>query len=164
MRFFKIIGVSILISLFFVGCKTPQKVDKIYVNNQFQTECLGTHNDGSHTLRAWGKGKNKAIALENARKAAVSDVIFKGISAGSGECTKKPILNEVNARERYESFFNSFFSEGGDYMRFSSLADEKSHSRLKSSSKDMENWGAVVTVDCAALRQYLIDQGILNLN
>lgn len=161
MRFFKIIGASLLVTLLLVGCKTPQKVDKIYVNNQFQTECLGTHQNGNQMLRAWGKGKNKATALENARKTAVSDVIFKGINSGSSECSRKPLLNEVNARERYESFFNSFFAEGGDYMRFSSLADEKRNSRLKSSSKDMENWGAVVTVDRAGLRQYLIDEGIL---
>ena len=161
MRFFKTVGASLLVTLLLVGCKTPQKVDKIYVNNQFQTECLGTHQNGSQMLRAWGKGKNKATALENARKTAVFDVIFKGINAGNSECSKKPLLNEVNARERYESFFNSFFAEGGDYMRFSSLVDEKRNSRLKSSSKDMENWGAVVTVDRASLRQYLIDEGIL---
>lgn len=163
MRIFKTIGIFLLVSVLFFGCKTPQKVDKIYVNNQFQTECLGTHQNGRQMLRAWGKGKNKASALENARKTAVADVIFKGINAGSSECSKKPLLNEVNARERYESFFNSFFADGGAYMRFSSLADEKRHSRLKSSSKDMENWGAVVTVDRPALRQYLIDEGILKL-
>ena len=32
----------------------------------FETRCLGTEQDGSQTLRAWGKGVSKADAIEQA--------------------------------------------------------------------------------------------------
>ena len=33
------------------------------------------------TLRAWGRGKNRTDAIEQAKKNAVRDVLFKGVAA-----------------------------------------------------------------------------------
>ena len=65
----------------------------------FETRCLGTEQDGSQTLRAWGKGVSKADAIEQAKKNAVADVLFKGIK-DNGPCNTTPLVLEVNARER----------------------------------------------------------------
>lgn len=144
------------------GCKTPTRIDSVYAYSNFEVECLGTDLDGSQTLRAWGKGKNKAQAIEQARKNAVRAVLFKGITAGTGECNKRPLVNEVNAEEKYEAYFNRFFADGGIYKQFTSLGDEKRNSRQKSADNSMENWGVVVRVDRAALRQRLIDDDVIN--
>lgn len=143
------------------SCKTPRQLDSTYAYNTFTVECLGTDNDGTQTLRAWGKGSNKAQAIETARKNAVKAVIFDGITSGTGDCNKRPLVNEVNARERYEEYFDRFFSDGGIYKIFTSLEDEKRFSRQKSSDNSMDNWGVVVRVDRRALHQRLTDDGVL---
>mgnify|MGYP007016946918 CR=1 FL=1 len=33
----------------------------------------------------------------------------KGVVAGSRECSVRPLITEVNAQERYASYFNDFF-------------------------------------------------------
>lgn len=142
------------------SCKPPTKISSDYAYANFQTECLGVELDGVQTLRVFGKGKNMAEAIEQAKKNAVRDILFKGIDAGSGECSKRPLVNEVNAQERYSYYFNTFFKDKGEYLNFVKL-DEKRLSRIKSSNNTMENWGVVVTVDRDGLRQQLINDNII---
>lgn len=144
------------------ACKSPQKINSIYAYQSFEIECLGTDLDGTQTLRTWGKGKNKAQAIETAKKNAVRAVMFKGITAGTDECNKRPLINEVNAEEKYEAYFNRFFADGGIYKNFVSLIDEKRNSRLKSSDNSIENWGIVVRVDRASLKERLISDDVIN--
>lgn len=157
-----IVGMAIAALMGVDSCKTPTKVDSVYAYSNFDVECLGTDLDGSQTLRAWGKGKDKSQAIEQARKNAVRAVIFKGINAGTGECNKRPLVNEVNAEEKYEAYWNRFFADGGIYKQFTSLGDEKRLSRQKSADKSMENWGVVVRVDRAALKERLIADDVIN--
>ena len=111
-------------------------------------------------LRTWGKGTNKAAAIEQARKNALRDVIFKGIQDGSGDCNKRPLITEVNAEEKYEYYFNQFFAEGGAYQKYV-VADEKKTSRIAAKAQSLEQWSVVVSVDRTALRQRLIDDEII---
>lgn len=161
MNFKKIIyvmGITACIGL--SSCKTPTQISSEYAYATFQTECLGVELDGSQTLRVFGKGKNKADAIEQAKKNAVRDILFRGINAGSGECSKRPLVNEVNAQEKYAYYFNPFFKDKGNYLNFVKL-DEKRLSRIKSSNSTQENWGVVVTVDRSALEQQLINDNII---
>ena len=68
---------------------------------EYETECLGVEGDGSQTVRAHGKGRNREDAMEQAKKNAVKDILFKGISKGSAECNVKPVLFNPNAREKF---------------------------------------------------------------
>lgn len=161
MKLIKFLSAVTLAAAALTGCKTPQTIDSTYAGSTFAIECMGVDLDGSQTLRAWGTGKNKAQAMETAKKNAVRAVIFDGIKDGSQECNRKPLVFEVNAKEKYEQYFNRFFADGGDYKAYTSMTDEKRTSRLKSSNRAIENWGVVVRVDRAALRQRLIDDGII---
>ena len=69
----------------------------------FETQCLGVEEDGTQTLRVWGFGSKKKDAVEQAMKTAVRDILFKGIHAGMEGCNTRPMLTEVNARERHEA-------------------------------------------------------------
>lgn len=144
------------------GCKTPTKVSSAYARHDFAVECLGTDHDGSQTVRAWGKGKNKKAALEAAKRNAVHAVIFDGINAGTGGCSKAPLINTPNAERRHEDYFNGFFADGGAYSRFVTMEDEKRTSRLQSEGKEMENWGFVLHVDRVGLRNLLREAGLIN--
>lgn len=156
----KLFGAALALILM-TGCKTPQIIDSTWAGSTFDVECMGTDLDGSQTLRCWGTGKNKPQAMETAKKNAVRTIIFKGVSAGVGGCNTKPLIYEVNAEEKYENYFNRFFADGGIYKNFTSMTDEKRNSRIKRSNNSIETWGVVVRVDRAALRQQLIDDGII---
>lgn len=157
----------IVVAATLCGCKTATEIDSSYAQSNFDVTCLGTDLDGSQTLRAFGKGKDKAQAIEQARKNALHAVIFKGITSGTGECNKRPLITEVNAEEKYETYFNKFFKDGGEYQRFTSLEDEKfsksggSSSRIKAADSTIENWGITVRVDRAGLKTKLIEDSII---
>lgn len=143
------------------SCKTPTKIENEYATYGFEIECLGVDPDGTQTLRSWGKGKNKADAIEQAKRNAIEAVIFKGITSGSGDCNKRPLVNEVNAREKYEDYFNTFFTNGGAFNKYVTLY-EKRTSRIKSANASMESWSVVVNVDRTALRKRLIEDNLIS--
>ncbi|MBD5325566.1 MAG: hypothetical protein HDS04_02670 [Bacteroides sp.] len=142
------------------ACKTPTTIHNEYATSRFNVECLGIDPDGSQTLRSWGSGINKDKAIEQALRKAVEAVIFSGITDGSAGCSKAPLLNEVNARERHEDYFNSFFAEGGAFNRFVNL-EEKRTSRIKSANSSMETWGVVVKVNRSTLKKHLQSDNII---
>lgn len=128
---------------------------------KFDTECLGVEGDGSQTVRAWGTGRNRSDAVEQAKKNAVSDILFKGVRGGSQECNLKPLVPEVNARERYEEYFDRFFMDGGEYTKFVSAADEKLFSKNKQKNKIGAYFGVTVRVLRSELRAQLKADGVI---
>ena len=68
-------------------------------------------------------------------KNAVWAVIFDGIKEGVGGCDVRPLVTEVNAKERYEDYFNLFFSDNGEYKKYVTLRDTKRMSGGKSKDK-----------------------------
>ncbi len=162
MKIKKILSATIIsISLTLASCHPTTNISNEYAFSTFDTECLGVELDGSQTLRAWGKGKNKQDAMEQAKKNALRDVIFKGINSGSGECNKRPLITEVNAQEKYEYYFNKFFADGGEYKKYVSSDDEKRTSRIKAKNSTQENYGIVVRIKRAELRERLVEDNII---
>ena len=143
------------------ACKTPTVIDNTYSMTAFPVECMGTDLDGSQTMRVFGTGKNKAQAMETAKKNAVKAVLFEGVTHGTAGCNVRPVIGGANPMEKNEAYFNRFFADGGAYKDFTSMADEKCTSRLKSSDKSIENWGVVVRVNRAALKDRMIADGII---
>lgn len=156
-----ILTFSILFILVISSCRTPHDIAPTNAFANFETECLGVDLDGTQTLRAWGKGNNRAEAIEQAKRNAVRDVILKGITSGSGDCNKKPLVTEVNAKEKYEDYFNAFFRNGGAYNKYVKL-DEKRTSRMRAKHSTIEQYGVVLTVDRAALRERLINDNVIS--
>lgn len=58
---FLVVGVALLL---LNSCRTTTLISSESAYMSYETECLGTELDGSQTLRAWGKGKNRADAIE----------------------------------------------------------------------------------------------------
>lgn len=159
-----IIVVCVLSVVFIWGCKSsPQK--SMSGNYTYKTECMGIELDGSQTLKAWGNGRNRPDAIEQAYKNAVKDVLFNGISNGKTDCNVKPVIFEVNAQEKYEEYFNKFFADGGSYKEFVSEKDgSKYHIEIMKERKkagSQETYGIVVRVLRAELKQKMIADGIL---
>lgn len=133
-------------------------------NYSYKTECMGVELDGSQTLKAWGNGRNRSDAVDQAKKNALRDVLFNGITEGKNECNMKPLIFEVNAQEKYEDYFNKFFADGGEFKNFISLRDERIFdkiSRDKKKARQSVTHGLIVRVLRTELKEKLITDGIL---
>lgn len=111
---------------------------------QASIKCLGVELDGSQTLRVQGYGRNRSDAKEQAMKNAVWAVIFDGVKDGVAGCNTRPLVTEVNAKERYEDYFNVFFADNGAYKEYVSLRDTKKRSGAK--DKDKVGYAYIMTV------------------
>ena len=109
------------------------QTQSVYARNSIR--CLGVELDGSQTLRVQGYGRNRSDAKEQAMKNAVWAVIFDGIRDGAEGCNMRPLVTEVNAKERYEDYFNLFFADNGEYKKYVSLRDTKKRSGGRSKDK-----------------------------
>jgi hypothetical protein len=154
-----------IMGLLFLGissCKTSS-----YARFNFKTECIGSELDGSNTLKAWGKGRYYKDAVDQAKKNAINDVIFMGIQDAQGGCNMKPLVFEVNAREKYEKYFNTFFEDGGEYTNYVTLQDEKIENNAIRVAKYRDKGSSVYSVVLRVLRddikKKLIKDGILKL-
>ena len=119
-------------ALIFSACQSHQKATSY---REFEPECLGVAQDGSQTIRAWGFGKDDDAAIDKARKNALYAVLFNGITAGVAGCNQRPLITEVNARERYEDYFDRFFRDGGEWEAFVSSKDERLFGREEQRNK-----------------------------
>jgi hypothetical protein len=133
-------------------------------NYGYKTECLGVELDGSETVKAWGNGRNRSDAVEQAKKNALRDIIFFGLVEGKQDCKQKPLILEVNALEKYEDYFNKFFADGGEFRNYISLRDERIFdkvSRDRKKARESVTNGLILRVLRSELKQKLIADGII---
>lgn len=123
--------------------------------------CLGTELDGSETLRIVGYGRNRNDAKEQAMKNAVYAVLFEGIKDGNKGCNMRPIIEETNAREKYQEYFDIFFTDGGEYLRYVSLRDTKKRSANKDKTKIGYAYEMTIRVDRSGLRYRLLGDRVI---
>lgn len=144
------------------SCKsTHTPVSDTYATASMRTQCLVNNNDGTIQLKVWGNGVNLASAIDNALRNAVNQILFESISVGPGlrGTTIFPLVSEPNAREKFSNFFNHFFASG-EYGKYAYNAS-KSGDIQTSKSQGRNGAGIVVVVNRAALKQALIEEGIL---
>lgn len=157
----RILGTTVMALLCAMTAMAQKTAVYAYTNKTL--ECLGVELDGSQTLRVSGIGRNKADSKEQAKKNAVWAVIFNGIQGGAEGCNTRPLINEPNAAEKYEDYFNIFFADNGDYKEYISMEDTKRRSAKKAKSKVAANYTITVRVLRPQLRQRLISDGVLKV-
>lgn len=150
-----------LISL--LSCNPQRQIAGHY---SYETECLGSELDGSQTVRAWGTGRNRGDAIEQAKKNVIREVLFKGIRNGKPECHVRPVIVEVNAHEKYEDYFFNFFRDEGPYSEFI-IDDDGSDLHLsvikgRKKAGDQETYGVVVRVHRARLKERMMSDNIIS--
>lgn len=158
------ISFILLTALIVVSCSVSKNA-KIAGNYTFETECIGVELDGSQTVKAWGQGRNRTDAIEQAKKQALKDVLFHGINNGKSDCSNKALLLEVNAEEKYENYFAKFFTDEGEFLNYVSYEDanpkhiESTKERKKAGSQ--EYYGLIVRVQRMKLKEKLISDKII---
>jgi hypothetical protein len=145
--------------LFFTSCTTTKPFSGNYPH---EIECMGTELDGSVTLKTWGKGKNRADAIEQAKKEAVNAVLFVNIRNGKPDCDTRPIFNLPNIRANKADYFNNFFKDGGEYVKFISNKDETFGKKESAQATDGNvMFGMIIRVMKSELKKQMIADGIL---
>ncbi len=121
----KILFSTLIISVVMTFCRSTKQNTSYEISYSHETECVTTNMDGTEIVKAWANGELGSAGIEAAKKNAINDVLFKGIIHGKSNCEQIPVVNEVNARKKYEVYFNHFFSAGGAYKKFVDIKDEK---------------------------------------
>ena len=134
--------IAVLAVFVLAGCKSKKATTTAF--HSYTTECLGKSMDGSQTLRVWASGRNRGDAIEQAKKKAVYDMVFTGIQAGSGECNAYPIVDEANARKKYEDYFDAFFIDGGAYSKYVSIDNQKKSAIQRFQGDGTQTFGIIV--------------------
>ena len=148
----------LIIGCLVYSCSQPTK---LATYQKQEIECLGVEGDGSQTLRVTGTGRNKADAVEQAKKDAVNAVIFKGIRGGMQGCDARPLINELNARDKYAEYFDIFFMDRGEYSHYVSMEDRKLGSNDIQTNKSFTNYRITVRVLRSELRARLRTDGLI---
>lgn len=161
---YKVLTVALFFAVTSFSCQMS-KQKRSSGNYAYETECYGAEGDGSVTVKAWGQGRNREDAIEQAMKNGMRDVIFKGLTAGKDECNVKPLIFEVNAQEKYEDYFFAFFKDNGEFRKYISTEDgslihpEVFKGRTKNG--DQATYGVVIRILKMDLKQKLKTDNII---
>ena len=162
MKKFKFLSVVAFVGLIcLVGCRSKQTIGSSYSYYDFKSTLISASPSGYITMRSWGSGPDKSSAVKEAKKNAVNDVLFKGFDISNNHMAR-PLIHEVNARERYAEYFDRFFSDGGEYEKFVEETSSSDGSRIESKSPGRQNYGIIVTIDRNALQNQMRADGLIN--
>lgn len=129
---------------------------------RYELEAQEVGTQGTCLVKVWSYSKKPNVASSQARKNAVHGVIFKGIPAKDRIPGRKPLVANSAAEAQHAAFFNSFFAEGGDFMRYVTLTNNGAIEAgdVMKIGKEYKV-GVNVTVNYSALRKALEEAGIV---
>lgn len=131
---------------------------------RYDVECQGIAKQGAKLIKVWSYSKNPKHAISSAMKNAVHGIIFKGYAGGGQGCTSfQPLVKDPGQESKHQAFFDAFFADGGEYMKYVSAATDgrvAAGDRLKISRREYKI-GVIVNVMSDQLRKRLESEGII---
>ena len=118
-----LISFGLLASVTPCSAQKRKKADRATMVWEYEIEpTTGQVLQGSILVKVWSYSKSKTVALEQAAKNAVHGVLFKGVAALNTSSARipaqRPIITDVNAEETHREYFEKFFADGGEYMKY----------------------------------------------
>ena len=112
---------SYIIAIFALICLSgcgPKRSQAYYDQ---PSQVMSATAEGTYIIRVQVRAKDAVVAFKEAQRKVVKEVIFDGVkSANSGINDLKPLCFDMNAREKYEDYWNAFFSDEGPWKQFTS--------------------------------------------
>ena len=148
----------VLTAVLLAGC--GQQRSQAYYDQPSQV--MSATAEGTYIIRVQVRAKDAVVAFKEAQRKVVKEVIFDGVkSANGGISDLKPLCFDMNAREKYEDYWNAFFSDEGPWSEFTSYKDRRATStRYQRDGRLMVETGTV-TVDRAGIKKRLQADGII---
>ena len=125
-----------------------------------KTQCIGSELDGSITVRSFGRARTARDSYQQARKQAVYDVVFSTIKTKDGGIIK-PLVSEPNAKEKYQRYFDDFFSDKGAFEKYCSMKEKRFLSSRWRRTDTQSVCETTVCVYRGLLKDKLIEDGII---
>ena len=150
--------IAVAAMVLFAGCGS--KRSQAYYDQPSQV--LSAENNGTYVIRVQVRAKDAVVAFTEARRKVVKELIFDGVkSANSGVSDLKPLCFDMNAREKYEDYWNAFFSDNGPWKDFTDYTGRRAvTTRYERDGRQMVETGTV-TVDRAGIKKKLQEDGII---
>jgi hypothetical protein len=122
------LSLSLIILLYSINFAQPVQRNKAEVATKewrYELECMGVGSQGSYLVKVWSYSKNSKVAIEQAKKNAVHGVVFKGYAGTGQKCpSQQALAPQVGVEDQFEAFFDRFFANGGDYMKYVSVSGD----------------------------------------
>ena len=118
--------------------------------------------NGTYVVRTQVRSKDAITAFYDAQRKVVKEIIFDGIQAANNSVSDlKPLCLDMNAQEKYEDYWNAFFSDGGPWKQFTNYSKRRVvTTRYERDGRQMIETGTV-TVDRAGIKKKLQEDGII---
>ena len=161
----KTCSLAIMIMLGFsitASAQAGRKADKDTKPWRYEIEGVGIGIQGTYLVKVWSYSKKPDVALDQAKKNAVHGIVFKGFSGRPGMPGQRALANNPFVEQERADFFKKFFADRGPYMKFvyeSGDGSVAAEDRMKVAKE--YKIGVIVSVNVAALRQYLEDEGVI---
>ena len=157
-KLFALLAILLCVCMVAVAGNRKHKKAEIDTRNyRYDLEYVKTTGNGMANVKVWSYSRRPSIAIEQCKKNAVHGVLFKGYS-GEG-ATQPPLIRDAADITKHAEFFETFFADGGDYMRYVSNSIVGTSETIKV-GKD-HKMGVVVSVNVRQLRRDLETAGIL---
>ena len=150
--------IAVAAMVLFAGCGS--KRSQAYYDQP--SVVLSSTAEGTYVIRVQVRAKDGVVAFSEAQRKVVREIIFDGVKAGnSGMSDLKPLCFDLNAREKYEDYWNVFFSDNGPWKEFTSYKDRRAiTTKYERDGRQMIETGTV-TVDRAGIKKKLQEDGII---
>lgn len=151
-----------IVVLSFASCKAKQEVNQNVISGyyDYDTECVTVNMDGSVLVKSWGSGVDQKDGELNARRNAVNDILFKGVSNGNA-CNITALISNKNAQRDHKALLQEFYKKRGDFEDFVSKAktDKVDKETLRKGKKAYE---VLVSIDVNGLKSYFKNKQLIN--
>ena len=161
--FFVLFAALMLPALVFGADNKKKKADKNTKEWYYELEACSAPYKGASNIKVWSYGANAVVARDQAMKNAVHGVIFRGIPGNPSKRINAlpPLVDEFGAEDKYGEFFDRFFADGGDYLRYVTKTGSDSTNEVLKYDRKNYKVGVIVTVQYDALREMLEKNGII---
>ncbi len=129
-------------------------------NFEMGTQCLGIKMGTTYTIRAFGEGDSEKEATKDAKFRAISDILFRGISKGTGGCAEKPLVFNPNLEvEKGAGLVGELLANEKDSDKIIKNADVDGRVNSKKQSDKVIAFD--YEIDVAALKIYFTNKGLI---
>lgn len=147
--------------LFSQAIIAQKKDDKRTMEWKYEIECAGVAPEGFYMVKAYAYSDSKKLNMEQVKKNAVHGILFKGFAGNNenGCYSVKPLCTNPNIEFEKREYFDTFFADGGKYMKYVNESNDGNNDRVKVGK--YYKIGVVVLIAKDLLRKDLEAAGII---
>lgn len=101
-----------------------------FSDKDYEIVCAGVGVEGTKLISVVSYGANPEEAERYAKRNAIHGIIFRGAPGSAGGCQGvKPLARDASLETDQKSYFNKFFSAGGDFAHYVALTTQGGEGR-----------------------------------